>query len=243
MDDELTRFFAGWVPVLQGQRGADDLRTLLGTPQGTAEEPRSCANNLGFYRTLMERNAANILCQLFPVTRAAFVAWAPGQWSPLLASYARERPARSYLPNEFGRNFPEFVQNAAYLVLAELADYEWLSYAFGAGVPAEANGAPVERYSIRHYEHDIPGLIAALRAGEVAAPRSAPVTVLFHLDPDTQHASALHPSRAALLALARRAGVTVDMAHVTSAQVDAAERDLEARGVLAATPGVPWAAP
>ena len=162
MDAELARFFAHWVPVLRGECSASDAQRELG-------RSRSGEANLSFYRSLMERNATAILSSLFPATRAAFIRWAPGQWLRVAASYERAHPATSYEPNEFGRQFPDFLGGARrageplLAALEEIADYEWALYALGAGVRVDGDAAlPAERYALRYYELDTPRTVREL---------------------------------------------------------------------------------
>lgn len=231
MDAELARFFTHWVPLLRGERGVSEVEGALG-------QSRSRPRDLGFYRTLMERNTASILTALFPATRAAFIAWAPGHWLRTVASYERAHPASGCEPNEFGRYFPQFVSYMRIIdgslpaALEELADYEWLSYALGAGIPAEASSQPSpESYALRQYDHDVPALATEIQSGRVVSPATQVVLVLYYRERDTGRARALYPSRAAVLALARCAGVAAPSTDSEEA-LDAAERELTTLGVF-----------
>lgn len=233
MDAELGRFFEHWVAMLRGERGAQEVQSALG-------ESSSSIADLSFYRTLMQRNATNILSALYPATRAACLRWAPGQWLAACADFDRAHPARHFDPNEFGRDFSAFLGDRASLpvdlrmLLGELADYEWLSYAFGAGIGAETTkGAALERHALRQYDHDVPALVQDARAGTLESRRATPVTVLCYRDPATSQARAIYPSRAALIAIAQRSSLAPPLTlTIGSEDIARAERELEALGVL-----------
>jgi hypothetical protein len=234
VDAQLGRFFEHWVPVLRGERSASEAQRALGGS-------RSPDADLSFYRTLMQRNTTGILASLFPATRAAFIALAPGHWLPTAARYERAHPATSYEPNEFGRNFPIFLAAARaagdplLAALEEIADYEWTLYALGAGVRVDGDPAlPAERYALRYYDFDAPRLVGELRTDRpLTPPEAQPTCVLLYRDRESQQGRAVYPSRAALLVLARRAGIATPAAAARpSEEIAEAERQLAIWRVL-----------
>jgi len=240
MGSELTRFFAAWVPVLRGESSVAECRQTLGSS-------RSAPADLAFYRVLMERNAAHLLSALFPATRAAVIEHLPGCWLSWVADYARTTECAHWNPNEWGRAFPDFIAELALMdetlpaAIVELADYEWLNYAIGAGVdPERANGSTSEppSYAVRQYDFDVPRLAREQRRGASwSTSQPSPVIVIVYRDPETEHARVYYPSRAALLVLADRAMLAVGRFgfECSPEELRSAEEELSASGVLGAS--------
>jgi hypothetical protein len=227
--EELAGFFEAMVPFLRGTHTAQQVEAELGaSPSGTTR--------LAFYRTLIVRDVASILHALFPITRAALRANAPGLWGTWVAAYEAEHPAQHYEPNEFGRHFPDFVRvraasdDGAPRYLHELSDYEWTCHAVGVAISLAPEDTELV---IRHYDHDIPALVNGFTAARWVEPQTGPVVVTVYPDPTTRYARVYRPTANDLLAIARRFGsVARSEVSVDALALDAAEQALIERGVL-----------
>ncbi len=230
MNSELARFFTEIVPVLRGETSAATLTATLGaTPLA--------ASRVAFYRTLMKRNVARILCDLFPATHAYARLTQPGCWPAWVSDYDRRHPPAGYDPNAFGTAFPSFLAETLTRepdvtpALVELADYEWLRFSLGSSLDQPERESQI---AVRHYDHDVPHLRSeVLQSRAVAAVTRRPVAVIVFGDPALERARTIYATMAMLAALARRGGAAVDFARlgVSLGQVDDAEQHLRELGL------------
>jgi hypothetical protein len=218
MAPELSNFFTNVVPLLRGESGPPDF-----------------ARALAFYRTLVQRNVSAILRDLFPASRAYAALVAPERWPAWVEAYDREHPPCHYEPNTFGAAFPSFLERtlskagAVTPALVELADYEWLLFTAATALELpQVEQVPV----VRHYDHDVPRLHAALVHGRARAPAPPrPVALIVYRDA-ADRARTAYASPAMLLAFARHFGVATDGHAVSSDELSAARNELEALGVV-----------
>jgi hypothetical protein len=188
---------------------------------------------LAFYRTLIERNVANILAKLQPATHAYFDAVLPGTWREVVRGMEREHPPAHYDPNRFGeplsgyleRHFPD------HPAAAELADYEWLLYAASSAEREPTAGDPGLEHClfVRHYDYGVVDYARTARnsvngAADApprpsTAPPLKPGALLVYRDAESGYGRVFHPTPLALMVLARLAQ--------PDAAVPASEQELE----------------
>lgn len=237
-----TRFFETVVPFLDGKTSATEVVAELASRERV--DPLTVAR-LTYYRTLVERNLAHILGQLYPAT---FFHLAVDSRAFSLR-YAEAHPARHFEPNSFGRAFPGFLEELAERdevsgSAVEIADYEWLRYSVGVahevsdeaegdGRPAVARAPrPRVRAILREYDHDVPSFVRAFHR-DASTARLAPrrTYVLVHQARGTKRSVSFTPTGPELLLLARLQGVDGARALRTSSREEedaAAARLIEA---------------
>lgn len=230
----LERFFDAMGPMLKGQNPAQAVVDALGpSPSGV--------ENLGFYRTLVERNHFKILADIFPVVRTLFFRELPGRWADLVRSYRKAHPADHWDPNRFGAHFSDYLRSlreggeAVHPIYEELADLCYIRQRAYAGNQTEPD-AYDGRVFVRQYTHPVSETFAALTEDPTAPLPAARPQILF-VYRHAHDASLRHflPTMAGLAALALRQGITelpAMFGTLDAAALETADRALVELGVF-----------
>ena len=156
----LGTFFSAMAPFLRGEQSIDAVTEAIGASESGAEA-------MTFYATLVRRNYGKILREVFVSVMRASRQLSAELWPQLVREYAARTRVMHHDPNEFGREFPEWLASRQAehpeqpASLAELADYQWIRHAARHAPRGEGLGLD-QRLFVRHYTHAIPKLAAAL---------------------------------------------------------------------------------
>ncbi len=235
MSEALADFFAQMRPFLLGERSLAATRDAVG-PSPSGDEA------FAFYRVLVERNLFRILTGLYGPLRTLLMREHDGFWGSLVRAYVQAHPPPAHWhPNEFGREFPEFLAaqregGEARLVPLheEIADFCWVRHEVH-GCPDDVGDGFDRRLFVRQYTAAVPELVAALEADpEAPLPEPRPVVVLVHRHWRHLNARVFYPSAAGLVALARRQGAPIPepLRAVPLDDVETADTLLVEHGVL-----------
>ena len=233
MPQPLECFFGELVPFLRLERGVEDVsRTLGPSASGSAR--------FAFYQTLMRRDLASILSNLFPALARVADRVRPGLWKEIVRSYSAAHAPRHWDPNRFGEGLSDWLsaRRAADAALPEfleeIADFSFLEYVVGVAPDADPSDIGFDRVLfVRQYAHDIPRFVRALERDPMAPePRSEPTNVIVYRDCESLRARVFYPTTAGLLALARRRGLETSVPAALTALVERADRDLVRHGIL-----------
>lgn len=231
----LPAFFAAMDELLGGRLDGAGVESRIGaSPSGTAR--------LALYGELVRRQRAQLLDALFPTVARAANEAQPGLWGQIQSAYTRAHPPRHWEPNAFGAALSDFLEALAArdpsipTFLAELADLEFLEWQVTVAPRTSTVPGNDETLHVRRYEHDLLAYRARGAAGcGTTPPAKASLTLLVCRTHTTDETFLLHPSPAALVAIARRAGHPVPAGAPPLEVVDEAERQLVAWGVLLAS--------
>jgi hypothetical protein len=222
----LDAFFAGIAPLLRGECTASELEDKIGpSPSGS--------QNLAFYSTLVARNYAKILREVFTSVREAANRSDGRLWARLVGEYSSRTRVVHHDPNEFGREFPEWLcarretRPKQSPLLEELADYQWIRH-LARHAPDSRGLGMDERLFIRHYTFPVPRIAARLWKGaEADLEQRQPTTVLLYREAEASGLRYLVPTMPQL-------GVLIELATGSwppTLELDPATRD-EARAAL-----------
>lgn len=236
MHPGLSAFFQEVPRFLAGEQSAADLEAALGSsPSGTEA--------LGFYRTLMERNAFKLLREIFPGVRALLVAQDPDLWTRLVLDFSRKHPCGHWNPNLFGEPFSDFLREAGDAVhpaAAEVADYHYIQYLVSAAQRRPDDDGWDRTIFIRQYTHAVSAYVAGLGQGPGPdePPEPKPTIVLVYRGLHSEQVHWLHPTPPQLAAVARRRGLPLPPAlrELPPKIVDDAAAQLVDYGLFAAEP-------
>lgn len=231
---QLQRFFATMRPFLAGEIGTDAVEAALGpSPSGSSA--------LGFYQVLAHRNVAKAMRELYPSLPALAARIRPGLWTELIHRYVRRHPPAGHHPDDIGRHFAAFMDEAASDEvpdvppwLVECADLHRCQLAAAtAETDADLGDGVDERLFIRQYRFDVVALVAD-STGVDLDQVERPTPVLIFRSWRDRRVYTLRPRPIHLFALGRRQSLPVTSAldTVSSSALDHAERWLIAKGVL-----------
>ena len=228
----LRAFFGAMDGLLAGRMTGSDVEASLGpSPSGAA--------GFALYAELVRRQHAQLLDALFPSVARAANELRAGRWRALQTAYTHAHPPRHWEPNAFGALFPDFLESLAQRdpsipgYLAELADLEFLEWQVTVAPRTSRIPGEDATLHVRRYDHDV----LAYRSRSHAdcghtGPAKRAITLLICRTHTTDTPFLLHPSAAALVAIARRAGSEIPEGAPSGTLVDEAERELVAWGVL-----------
>lgn len=194
----LESFFAAIGPFLRGENSVQLVQNTLGPSPSGSEA-------LGFYPTLIGRNYAKILREVYVSVRAAAMQSDEHLWPALVREYSARTQVTSPDPNEFGREFSDWLVARRELepqqpaLLEELADYQWIRHLARNAAESEGGLGLEHRLFIRHYTHAVPKLAAALWKGEdVDINAAQPTSVLVYREFGGSKLRNLYPNAMAL---------------------------------------------
>ncbi len=232
----LDDFFKAMAPMLDGKASPQSVIDAIGpTPSGL--------ENLGFYRTLVERNHFKILYDVFGQVRTVMLRELhDGRWPDIVRDYRDAHPATHWDPNRFAAHFSDFLRtmrergDLPHPIYEELADLCYARHCVFSGNDSDPD-AFEGRVLVRQYSHPVSDFFFALAEDDDAPlpePRPQVVFVYRHHRDDSLHH--FLPSAAGLAALARRQGITelpAMFGALTQAQLDDADQALVEFGVFA----------
>ena len=231
----LDQFFSAMGPFLRGEQDIDTLNEELGPSESGPEA-------MTFYATLVRRNYGKILREVFVSVMRASRQLSPDLWPQLVREYAARTRVMHHDPNEFGREFPEWLASRQAqhpeqpASLAELADYQWIRHAARHAPRSEELGLD-QRLFVRHYTHAIPKLAAALwREEQVDLDSPQPTSVLVYREHEGQKLRCFYPTAMGLgIVIERASGCWPEALSALENDTesrDAAEQKLIEHGVL-----------
>lgn len=232
------RFFDAFIPYALGELGPDDLEALTGCAP-------SSSRGLAVYAAVVPQNLRFALGGMYPATKRACDADAPGSWSRLVDEFLARHPPRHADPNRCGDPFTAFLARRRERqrgsgqpeFLEELADYERIRFRASSA----ASPGPEETLFVRHYSHAVPAYVEDVvdDRGAAAAeriPQANPVTVIVFRSTKTLKAHFLYPTTAQLFAIGRRMdqleGDLLVRAGLSDEDLAAADVELREIGVL-----------
>jgi hypothetical protein len=238
MSARMEAFFSAMNAFLAGDSNAADVERALGpSASGTAR--------LALYQTFVKRQREDVLDSLFPAVKHACHAVRANLWSEATTTFTRAHPPSDWEPNRFGKSFADFWSRRAAAdpsipsYLEELADYAYIRYAASVAIePSDGVGLDSSLY-VRRYDHDVVAFTRAITDDVRPAPKApsaVPRTLIVAWSRTTHTLTELHPSLAVMAAIGRRLGDDSAKGREdapSESDVDAAERELIARGVLA----------
>lgn len=177
-------FFEEMSRFLRAELTVEELEARIGPT--TSPEGR-----LLFYQELVGGNWARILNSIYPGVRAVMDANGPRAWARTVRLYRDHRRANHWDLNQYGAAFGAHLAERRAAgeslaeVLDELADYEWQFHLISRTTERfEPEVHAINPTAVlRHYTHEIPRFVAAVRREEEPDLGERPFTVFLYRAP------------------------------------------------------------